>query len=277
MPAELDLPPRGFEALKERLIARRDSLPKRLEQVAAFALEHPDEIAFGTVASVAAQARVQPSTLIRFAQTFGYEGFSDLQQVFRDQLRARWPDYRERLGRLREAGADARDAQGILHGFTEAGALSIQRLQASLPADLVDEAAAILAAADTVHIAGLRRAFPIAAYLGYALGKIGLRVNLVDHVGAMAPEQLSGARAGDALVAISFSPYTPMTVELTEQAAARLPVIAMTDSPLSPIAAHARVLLEVVEADFAGFRSLSASFCLAGALAVAAGAKLDRS
>ena len=56
-------PPRDYEGLKELLIARRGDLPKRLVQVAAFALENPNEIAFGTVASVAAQARVQPSTL----------------------------------------------------------------------------------------------------------------------------------------------------------------------------------------------------------------------
>ena len=56
-------PPRNYDALKELLLARREELPRRLVQVAAFALENPDEIAFGTVASVAAQADVQPSTL----------------------------------------------------------------------------------------------------------------------------------------------------------------------------------------------------------------------
>ena len=93
-------PPRDYDGLKDLLLSRRDELPRRLVQVAAFALENPDEIAFGTVASVAAQADVQPSTLIRFAQTIGYAGFTDLQEVFRAQLKSRWPDYRERLPRL---------------------------------------------------------------------------------------------------------------------------------------------------------------------------------
>ena len=92
-------PPRDYDGLKDLLLSRRDKLPRRLVQVAAFALENPDEIAFGTVASVAAQADVQPSTLIRFAQTIGYQGFTDLQEVFRAQLKSRWPDYRERLAR----------------------------------------------------------------------------------------------------------------------------------------------------------------------------------
>jgi DNA-binding MurR/RpiR family transcriptional regulator len=113
-------PPRDYDALKELLLARREELPRRLVQVAAFALENPDEIAFGTVASVAAQADVQPSTLIRFAQTLGYAGFSDLQEVFRAQLKSRWPDYRERLARLGAGDVIEReDASDLLNGFAE--------------------------------------------------------------------------------------------------------------------------------------------------------------
>ncbi len=40
--------PEDFEALKRRLIEMEPMLPKRLRQTAAFALEHPDEIALGT-------------------------------------------------------------------------------------------------------------------------------------------------------------------------------------------------------------------------------------
>ena len=53
------------------------------------------------------------------------------------------------------------------------------------------------------------------AYLAYALGKLGLRAVLVDQVAGLAPEQLGGADGGDVLVAVSFTPYTPTTVDLT--------------------------------------------------------------
>lgn len=268
-------PPRDFEGLKDLLIARRDNLPKRLVQVAAFALENPDEIAFGTVASVASQAHVQPSTLIRFAQTIGYAGFTDLQDVFRAQLKARWPDYRERLARIAPVEAHGPSASGeLLDGFAESAIASIERLRSSVsPADL-ERAAAILARAETIYLLGLRRAFPVTAYLAYALGKLGFRAALVDQVGALGPEQLGQAGRRDALVAVSFAPYTPATVELTVQASGRkVPVIAITDSPLSPLSPSAEVQLEIVEADYAGFRSLSATLSLAMALAVAAGAR----
>lgn len=270
-------PPRDYEGLKALLIARRQDLPRRLVQVAAFALENPDEIAFGTVASVAAQAKVQPSTLIRFAQTLGYAGFSDLQDVFRAQLKSHWPDYRERLDRIGKRAAGGRGGTGdILDGFADSAIASIERLRNTVATVDIDRAAAILAQADTIYLLGLRRVFPVSAYLAYGLGKLGFRVVLVDQVAALGPEQLGGATRRDALVAVSFAPYSPVTVELTGQAAARkVPIVAITDSPFSPLSANASVQLELVEADYAGFRSLSASLSLAMALAVAAGARRE--
>src|SRR5215213_9500641 len=93
--------PEDYEGLKVLLSHRRDAMPKRLKQLAAFALAHPEEVAFGTVAGIAEHAGVQPSTLVRFAKSLGYDGFSHLQQIFRDRLRERFPDYRERLKGLR--------------------------------------------------------------------------------------------------------------------------------------------------------------------------------
>ena len=66
-------------ALKARLIQIKPDLPKRLQQVAAFALENPQEMALGTASSIAARAQVQASTLVRFAQAIGFGGFSELQ------------------------------------------------------------------------------------------------------------------------------------------------------------------------------------------------------
>ena len=269
-------PPRDYEGLRELLIARRADLPKRLVQVAAFALENPNEIAFGTVASVAAQADVQPSTLIRFAQTIGYAGFSDLQEVFRAQLKSRWPDYRERVSQIPSPADRQGNIADLIDGFAGSAIASIERLRSSIAAEDVERAATLLAEADIVYLLGLRRAFPVTAYLAYALGKLGIRAVLVDQVAALGPEQLAGATEHDVLLAISFAPYTPATVELAAAAASRkVPVISITDSPLSPLSPNATIQFEIVEADHAGFRSLAATLSLAIALAVAAGARRD--
>ena len=65
-----------------------------------------------------------------------------------------------------------------------------------------------------------------------------------------------------------------MTVDLTNRLAERgVPVIALTDSPFSPLSPSATVTFEIPEADYAGFRSLAATFCVAMALGVATAAK----
>ncbi len=266
-------PPRDLETLKAVLVDGRHRLPPRLVQVAAFALENPDEMALGTTASISAQASVQPSTLIRFAKRLGYSGFSDLQRVFRQALRSNWPDYRERLVRV----ARAREAGGphpLLSGFAESAMVSLERLMAQASEEYIGRAAETLARAQVIYLLGMRRAFPVALYLAYALGKLGIRAVLADHVAGLAPEQLTEAGKRDALIAISFTPYTPITVELTNRLAERgVPVIALTDSPFSPLSPPATVAFEIPEADYAGFRSLAATFCVAMALAVATAAR----
>ena len=74
-------PPADFDSLKLRLVEIQPELPKRLQQVAAFALEHPDEMALGTAASVAGHAHVQASTLVRFAQAIGFSGLLPASRV----------------------------------------------------------------------------------------------------------------------------------------------------------------------------------------------------
>ncbi|TJV90072.1 MAG: MurR/RpiR family transcriptional regulator, partial [Mesorhizobium sp.] len=85
---------------------------------------------------------------------------------------------------------------------------------------------------------------------------------------------ISFASPRDAVIAISFSPYAPAAIEearvISEQG---VPIVAITDSSFSPLAQFAKVWFEVAEADFAGFRSLSATMALAMALTVAVGEK----
>ena len=261
--------PRDFDSLKRRLIEIESMLPKRLRQTAAYALEHPDEIALGTASGVAQRAQVQASTLVRFAQALGFAGFSELQGVFRSHLRNRWPDYSERLKALNESARASGNPLNLMMGFADSATQSIANLRQTIRREDLDRAIEILASARVIFIVGQRRSFSVSHYLAYALAQLGLNAILVDNVGGLGPDQLAGANEGDALIAVSFSPYSPTTVSLVEKARARkTPLVIITDSALSPLAGMADVRFEVVESDFGAFRSLAATFCLAMTLAV---------
>ncbi|MDQ6434343.1 MurR/RpiR family transcriptional regulator [Mesorhizobium sp. LHD-90] len=261
-------PPRDYDGLRALILERRQSLPKRIAQVAAYALDNPDEIAFGTAASIATSAGVQPSTLIRFAQHLGFAGFTSLQSVFRERLRERNSSYEERLSGLRADGGDG-GSRKILEGFLTASENSLATMARTLDEEVLNRAIAMLAQAETIYILARRRSYPVASYIAYALGKLKVRSQIVESPSGLNPEVISFATAGDAALAISFSPYAPGTIEearvLSEQG---VPMVAITDSAFSPLAQFADVWFEVAEADFGGFRSLSATMALSMALSV---------
>jgi DNA-binding MurR/RpiR family transcriptional regulator len=262
--------PRDFATLRNLIVDRAKGLPRRLTQVATYALENPDEMAFGTVASIAQDADVQPSTLVRFSQNLGYQGFSELQEVFRSRLRDRVLNYDERIEQLK-AHTRASGKSGIVFdGFAEAAERSLASLREKLDPSQLDAAVAKLAGATTIYLIGLRRSFPITSYMAYAFGKLGIRYVLVDALGGLAAEETSFATPQDVALAISFTPYASETVTLAQRLAAKsVPIVAITDSPFSPLATLAATWFEVQEANFEGFRSMAATLTLAMTLTVA--------
>lgn len=262
--------PQDFDSLREMILAQRDALPKRIAQVAAYALDNPDEIAFGTAASIASSAGVQPSTLIRFAQHLGYDGFTSLQSVFRERLRERTGSYDERLNALRGGGEGSQNRR-ILEGFVATSSQSLETMLRNIDDAALESAVAKLARAETVYVVARRRSYPIASYLAYAFGKLKIRYQLVDSAAGLDAETLDFASSKDAAIVISFSPYAAATLEHARSLAeAGVSVVAITDSAFSPLAQSANQWFEIAEADFAGFRSLAATMALAMMLAVAA-------
>ncbi|AMJ63955.1 RpiR family transcriptional regulator [Bosea sp. PAMC 26642] len=249
---------------------RRARLPKRLKQVADHALAHLDDMAFGSTAQIAEKAGVQASTLVRFAQALDYSGFSELQEVFRARLRRQAVDHRERLAALRAGEAGEGGSAKLLEGFIAAGEASLGQLRATIDGERLDAAVTLLAGARTIVLIGSRRMFPVVSYLAYAFGKLGIRAVLVDQIAGLGPEQAAIAALDDVVLAVSCAPYAPATVEIAAAAHRRgVPVLALTDSALSPLAENCTHWLEVAEADYGAFRSMAATFALAMTLAVA--------
>lgn len=260
--------PASIKEFEARLLEVADRLPKRLKQCADYVAANQDRIAVSTVAEMAEGAGVQSSAFMRFCQILGFSGFSEMQRLFRETYAGGWPDYSTRLLHLRETAAGR--APALLAEFAEAGRTSLEGLLKTIEPEALEKAVELLASANTIHIVGIRRAFPVASYLAYALEKMAVPAMLHSAVGKL--ENLHAIRKGDVLLAITFSPYSPETIGMTEAVAARgIDVIGITDTIVSPMSKVARQTLLVSEVDFGAFRSLSATLCLAIAIAVAVG------
>ncbi len=269
--------PLNYDDLRAKIIADYAGLSNRLQQVARFALDHPNDIALETTAVISSRAEVQPSTLIRFAKALGYDGFSEMQRLFRGYLAEGRPTYRDRIAALRAklgTGADE-NALVLLDAFVSANIAGLEHLREEISGEDINRAVEMLNTARVVHVLAQRRAYPLAAYMFYSLRRLGVRAHLLDDVGGMLLEQAGQIEPGDILIAISYMPYTQRVIEVADTAhRIGAPIVAITDRPLSPLASLAEVCFHIEDAAVHDFRSLNASMCLAQTIVVGLGLRV---
>jgi len=257
-----------FETLREEISSRYNTLSQRLQVIARFSLEHPTDMAIETVAVISKRADVQPSSLIRFAKTFGYSGFSEMQKAFQSRVVERSASYKERLRTIDNGEiSDTNAHHSLLQQYCQSNIISLQELEKNITPHSLEQAIELLQGADNIYIMAQRRSFAVANYLNYALNHANYRTHLLSSTGGMLFEVANNMRANDVLIAISFPPYSPETVKVVENAIKmNVPVIVISDSKLSPIATGAQIYFEVLDAEVHSFRSLTSSMCIAQTL-----------
>jgi DNA-binding MurR/RpiR family transcriptional regulator len=264
--------PNNLDELRELIARESERLTPRMRDAARHALEHPNDVALSPIAAVAAAAGMVPSAFVRMAKALGFDGYSDLQRLFLAPLQdAVKPTFRERI---RHYGGEQTldnpaDPAEVLQAFSQANIVSLEHLAADATALPLKQAIELIQHARIVYVVGLRRSYAVAAYLAYALNRVGQPAVQLNGLGGAIAEQAFGANVQDLLIAISFPPYAGDTLAVCEQVrqqgAKRL---AITNAFLSPIAKHADLVLEVNDAELLGFRSLTSALCLAQTLAM---------
>lgn len=264
--------PASADELRAEIVLRYESLSKRLKQIARFILDEPNDIALETLAVIASRCDVQPSTIVRFAKSFGFEGASQMQRLFRDGLLNNNValGYSERVRQLNEttSAATAKPAD-LLAEFVEGNILALQNLLQTISRSEIRAAVDLITKAQVVHVVGFRRSFPVASYLVYSLLQAGKRAVFIDGVAGLATAQVHAVSSQDLLIAVSYHPYAGETVAVVEAARKNgAKVLAISDSLVSPVSKPADLVLQTRESEVRKFRSLSASMCLAQALVI---------
>lgn len=267
------------DALLARIAAEYDLLPPKLANVAHYVERHRGSLMVDRVTEVAERCGVQPSAVVRFAQRFGFSGFSELQAVFRAQWTAKaapQASYQQRIRRLVAEKRGGLTPGTVAREFIAASAKGLDELAREFDESAFAAAVALLERAPHIYVVGVRRSYPVAAYITYALQHVDKRVQLIDGVGGMVMEQVRSAAKGDAIVAISFTPYGKETLACVRHAHRRgAKAIVLTDSRMSPLARIAAALLIVPEGSAFAFRSLTNTLCLGQALFVALAYRLE--
>jgi DNA-binding MurR/RpiR family transcriptional regulator len=269
----------AVDELLQTIAEEYDSLSRQLKVVAKYIEENRTRLMVDRISDIAQRCRVQPSAVVRFAQRFGFSGFSEMQAVFRQAFDAQLSpaqSYQQRIRKLISGKPDKLSIGAIAREFIEGSRAGLAELAEQLDDAQLDVAVQLLLKAENIYVVGVRRSFATAAYIVYALQHTGKRVHLLSGLGGMFREQVRSIREKDVIVAISFAPYAKETQYCTRVAHQhRAKAIVVTDSQLSPLARYAGALLTVKEGSAFAFRSLTSTICLCQALFIALAYRLE--
>jgi DNA-binding MurR/RpiR family transcriptional regulator len=263
----LENAPSGVEDLRQAVQQHFAALSPRLQQVAELFLRDPQAVATESSRDLAQQLGLPASTLTRFAKVMGYSTFKEIQALCKQHYVNLPRDYLERLKHAQTSDhpMPPQPAMDLAHAVQQ----SLQLTALEISGNKLQEAAALLRGASEVWIHGIRRAYPVAAYLHYLLLKLGLRASLLDTHGGLLEPSLGRMHAGGVLLVVTYSPHASETeTVLTSALKQQVPTIAFSDPVPSAHAKDMRVLFEIREGEVVGFRSLSTSMYVAQALAM---------
>ena len=258
--------PTTVTAVLNHLEASSLRLPKRLKQCAEFTRDNFHLVAVSTVSEMANASGVAPSVYVRFCQSLGFSGYSEMQTLFRAQYADQRPDYEARIAALRKEGGV--ETGKLMGDFIEAGHKSLVSLTNMEMSEALDRTAQGLSKARTIHLVGLRRAFCIVTNLSYLLDKLGVSSTL--HFGSGILHSSNSILEDDAMFAVTYSPFSEETLRFAEEVHKKGgPVFGLSDSFACPLKDTSQEMLIAREEEVAGLRALTASISLTTALAVA--------
>ena len=271
--------PTDYEALLSLIQAEYDGLSRSFQTISRYLTQNPNDVAIHSINDIAARCNVHASSLVRFAQNLGYAGFKDLKELFNRRLATAAPGFEARVSALRDDLALHKrgSPKGFLGDLVAHDTATLQDLFNDTREEDLARAVDLLEKADTIYIAGQLRSAPIAVFVRYVLTMLDRRVILLDANGGLGTHIARAMRPTDLLFAISFRFYAKEVVSIAEAAqSSGVPVVAISDGNLSPLAKSASVLFSVPEGEYAFSRSLAAPMCLAQALMVALAAKIQK-
>lgn len=231
-------PPQNMQALVARIQRDFASMTPQFQVGSRYLMDNPAEIPVASMRRIAAQAGVQPATLVRLAQSLGYEGWDDLKRIYVQSLRSVPKPYAVQARKL------VRDANPDTLG--RAVAMQSDNIQALglANAGRIAAASKLLAAAPHVHIAGFRASFAPAFAFQYLYRLFRPSVSLLRGDAGTLEMELRAISRRDATVIISFAPYSQESMQVAQAARrAGSKVLALCDSVVAPIALQADCIL----------------------------------
>lgn len=222
--------------LSQPIVEAFESLSPQLQTAARYMLERPDDVALLSMREQARRAGVPAATMTRLAKRLGLEGYDTVRALYAGAVRDGTLGFAGKAGRQVEV-QKLRGEKALAAEMVQSLSRQVARLaEPAALARLVD-AAERLHRARRIYCLGLRSCHGAAWHFHYMLSLLSGNTVMLDDAGGTGLDAIRGAVARDVLLAASVEPYASATIEGARYAAARgVPVVALTDSEVSPLA-----------------------------------------
>jgi DNA-binding MurR/RpiR family transcriptional regulator len=257
--------PPQLKSLSEYIQERFDEFSRSQKDVARYIVDHLDEAAFLTAEELARRASTSSSTVVRFSQALGFEGYPELQQ-------AAIEEYRNSIASAGNSSA----ASGALFSFDHSeleGSLgadysNLEETARNLTREQVDGAVASLAEAQRIVIVGVDQMAFFASYLRHTLSLLDIRAEIVASTGGESLQRLGRIDDETLVIVLSSGRAHPLLLRAMKLAVHRnANTLAISDASLSEVGEHAERTLYFSSNSPSFTRSNTALMALVQALA----------
>lgn len=250
------------EALQQKILALYQRFPAHQKKVADYFLQHLNEVAFHTTDSMAAALQVSKTTIVRFAQSLGYNGFTALHGEVVNAVQSHL-EPAERF--MIELGQRTPDEALLLIAKNEVQ--NINQTIHELDRQALNAVVETVLRARRVYTMGIGISSLLAQILSFQLNEVAIDSQPLLNGTMRFVEHLVFADKRDVVIGFSFPPYSKETVEAAAYAQSRgVAVIAITNKLAAPLTFHAQQVLAVRTKNMLYTNSISALSVVINAL-----------
>ena len=251
--------------ISQRIRNVYSTLSKGQKKIANVIINDYDKAAYLTAAKLADLSGVSESTVVRFADELGFDGYSEFQYAVQELVRIKLtPNQRIEITKKRIGHGD------VLENVMESDIEKIRYTKNNLDRTVFNESVEAILGAKTIYVTGARSTEPLARLLSYNLSLIFDNVKfVVPTSSAEVFEQMYSVKEDDTVIAFSFPRYSSKIVNAVKFARNNnAKVVVFTDSEVSPLAEFANYLI-TAQSDMASFMdSLVAPLSIMNAIIV---------
>jgi DNA-binding MurR/RpiR family transcriptional regulator len=228
-----------LKSLSEYIQERFEEFSRSQKDVARYIVDHLDEAAFLTAEELARRASTSSSTVVRFSQALGFEGYPELQQAAIEEYRTAAV-----AGSAPNGSALFSFDHSELEGSLSADHANLEETARNLTREQVDGAVAALAEAQRVVIVGVDQMAFFASYLRHILSLLDIRAEIVASTGGESLQRLGRIDEETLVIVLSSGRAHPLLLRAMKLALhRRARTLAISDASLSEVGEHAEQTL----------------------------------